>query len=81
MITNKTTATVEGTRVQLSTLWIFALLNYLYCDVMTLMDSNFLKQFMDGKVGGSKRWRNLFPRTMKYWSRFMRRPQIPQTSR
>jgi hypothetical protein len=36
----------------LSTVWIFAVVNYLYCDVMTLMDSAFLKQFMQGNVGG-----------------------------
>lgn len=52
MITDITTGTVESTRVRLSTLWIFALLNYLYCDVMSLMDSSFLKQYMAGKVSG-----------------------------
>ncbi len=36
----------------LSTLWIFAVLNYLYCDVASLMDSNLLKQFMTGFVEG-----------------------------
>ncbi len=34
-----------------STLWIFAVLNYLYCDVLSLMDSTFLKQYLAGKVG------------------------------
>lgn len=37
---------------RLSTLWIFATLNYLYCDVVTLMDPNLLKGFMNGHVGG-----------------------------
>ena len=39
-------------RSKLSTLWIFATLNYLYCDVVTLMDANLLKGFMNGHVGG-----------------------------
>ena len=37
---------------RLSTLWIFATLNYLYCDVVTLMDPNLLKGFLAGNVGG-----------------------------
>lgn len=36
----------------LSTLWIFLVLNYLYCDVMSLMDSNLLKQYLTGTVNG-----------------------------
>ncbi|MBI2590498.1 MAG: hypothetical protein HYW33_01265 [Candidatus Blackburnbacteria bacterium] len=36
----------------LSTLWIFASLNYLYCDVVGLMDANLLKQFLTGRVEG-----------------------------
>jgi hypothetical protein len=36
----------------LSTLWIFATLNYLYCDVMGLMDANLLKQYFTGIVNG-----------------------------
>jgi hypothetical protein len=39
-------------RSRLSTLWIFATLNYLYCDVVTLMDANVLKEFLAGNVGG-----------------------------
>jgi hypothetical protein len=37
---------------RLSTLWIFATLNYLYCDVVGLMDPNLLKGFLAGNVGG-----------------------------
>ena len=37
---------------KLSTLWIFATLNYLYCDVVTLMDPSLLKQFLVGNLGG-----------------------------
>jgi hypothetical protein len=36
----------------LSTIWIFAVLNYLYCDLLGLMDPNFLKQLLTGTVGG-----------------------------
>jgi hypothetical protein len=42
---------MEGLRPKLSTLWIFATLNYLYCDVVTLMDPALLKQFLAGNVG------------------------------
>lgn len=37
---------------RLSTLWIFATLNYLYCDVVSLMDSSKLRGFLAGSVGG-----------------------------
>lgn len=40
------------TKTLLSTLWIFASLNYLYCDVVGLMDANLLKQFLTGTVEG-----------------------------
>lgn len=39
-------------KVRLSTLWLFATLNYLYCDVVTVMDPQKLKQFAAGTVGG-----------------------------
>jgi hypothetical protein len=37
---------------QLSCLWLFAVLNYLYCDILGLMDAHLLRQFLDGKVDG-----------------------------
>ena len=40
---------MEGTKSKLSTLWIFATLNFLYCDVVTLMDR--AKEFAAGSVG------------------------------
>jgi hypothetical protein len=43
---------MEDMRVRLSTLWIFATVNYLYCDVMALMDPLLLKQFLAGSAGG-----------------------------
>ena len=36
----------------LSTLWVFATLNYLYCDVIGLMDSDLLNQYLSGSVDG-----------------------------
>jgi hypothetical protein len=42
---------MEGLRSKLSTLWIVATLNYLYCDVVTLMDPALLKQFLAGNIG------------------------------
>lgn len=47
MITQKT-----DRRILLSTLWIFAVLNYLYCDIMGIMDVNLLKQYLTGNVNG-----------------------------
>ena len=38
----------------LSTLWIFVTLNYLYCDLIGLMDANLLKQYLTGEVEGLK---------------------------
>ena len=40
------------TKVILSTLWLFALLNYLYCDLLSLMDSNLLNQYLTGTING-----------------------------
>ena len=37
---------------RLSTLWIFASLSYLYCDVISLMDPELLKQYLAGNVNG-----------------------------
>jgi hypothetical protein len=43
---------MKDANVALSTLWIFVLFNYLYCDVITLMDAKTLNQIMSGNVGG-----------------------------
>ena len=37
---------------KLSTLWIFVALNYLYCDIVSLMDPELLPQYLRGKVNG-----------------------------
>ena len=39
-------------KVLLSTIWIFAALNYLYCDIISLMDSELLPQYLAGNVNG-----------------------------
>ena len=39
-------------KLKLSTLWTFATLNYLYCDVISLMDPVLLKQYLTGTVNG-----------------------------
>jgi MFS family permease len=39
-------------RTRLSLLWIFVLFNYLYCDLVGLMDSELLRQYLTGRVGG-----------------------------
>lgn len=37
-------------RMILSTLWIFVTLNYLYCDVLGLMDPVLLNQYLSGTI-------------------------------
>lgn len=44
--------TVEDQQRFLSRLWVFATLNYLYCDVVGLMDSHMLQQYQAGEVDG-----------------------------
>lgn len=42
---------LQDMKARLSTLWIFAILNYLYCDVVGLMDPELLQQYMTGNIG------------------------------
>ncbi|HSL21026.1 MAG TPA: DUF6326 family protein [Vicinamibacterales bacterium] len=42
---------MKRAKMLLSTLWIFAVFNYLYADVLTLMDAETLKMIMAGQVG------------------------------
>ena len=39
-------------KTRLTSLWVFAMFNYLYCDVIALMNPDLLKQFLGGKLGG-----------------------------
>ncbi len=41
-----------GPRKVVSSLWLFVILNYLYCDLLGLMYPEDLQGFLDGKVGG-----------------------------
>ena len=43
MNATKTTTEMKDKKVMLSTLWLFAMLNYTYGDVVTLMDPVYLK--------------------------------------
>ena len=43
---------LKDRKVILSTLWIFVIFNYLYCDILSLMDSSLLKQYLTGTVDG-----------------------------
>jgi len=43
---------LKDRKVILSTLWIFVMFNYVYCDILGLMDSSLLKQYLIGTVDG-----------------------------
>lgn len=43
---------IKDRKVILSTLWIFVTLNYLYCDVLSLMSAELLNALLTGEVGG-----------------------------
>ncbi|MCU0436761.1 MAG: DUF6326 family protein [Raineya sp.] len=43
---------MKNQKMLLSTLWIFVTFNYLYCDLIGLMDSKLLKQYFNGFVEG-----------------------------
>jgi hypothetical protein len=51
MNTNENATGMKERKLILSTLWIFVLANYLYCDVMSLMNPEDLKQIITGTVG------------------------------
>jgi Family of unknown function (DUF6326) len=43
---------MKDNKTLLSTLWIFVTFNYLYCDLIGMMDSSLLKQYLTGRVEG-----------------------------
>lgn len=45
---------INDRKVILSTLWIFVTLNYLYCDVISLMSAELLNALLTGEAGGIK---------------------------
>jgi hypothetical protein len=46
------TKRLRDRRSTLTVLWVFVTLNYIYCDVLALMDHEHLAQILTGKVGG-----------------------------
>ncbi|SHJ19977.1 DUF6326 family protein [Aquimarina spongiae] len=48
----KTETVIPDRKVILSTLWIFVTLNYLYCDVLSLMSAAMLKALLTGEIAG-----------------------------
>ncbi len=52
MKTTNKTIEMKDRKAILSTLWIFAMLNYLYCDVIGLMNPDLLRQYLTGSVNG-----------------------------
>ena len=51
MNSNKKTAKMDR-KVMLSTLWIFALFNYIYADIATFIEPGMLEKIMTGSVEG-----------------------------
>lgn len=47
-------------KVLLSTLWIFALFNYMYADILTLMDPAVLQEMMTGTADGIEMSQEMF---------------------
>lgn len=52
MNSNQNINEMKDRKVILSTLWIFAMFNYIYADIISSMDSSVLKELMTGVVGG-----------------------------
>jgi hypothetical protein len=42
---------IKDVKLTLSTLWIFATLNYLYCDILGFFDANILNKLLTGYMG------------------------------
>lgn len=51
MNSNQIEAGMAGMKAKLSTLWVFAMFNYLYADVLGMMKSENLQAFLSGTVG------------------------------
>jgi galactitol-specific phosphotransferase system IIC component len=52
MDTSKKKAGMEVMKVRLSTLWIFVMLNILSADILTFLNSEYLKELMTGYADG-----------------------------
>jgi hypothetical protein len=42
---------MKDMKVRLSTLWVFALFNYIYADIISLMDAENLREIITGQAG------------------------------
>lgn len=51
-VTNKTITLFNEKKALLSTLWIFVMLNYLYCDLLSNMDAGVIKDLLSGHIAG-----------------------------
>ena len=51
MNTNENSSALKTRKMILSTLWIFIMFNYLYCDLISNMESSVLKGYLEGHVG------------------------------
>jgi hypothetical protein len=51
MNSNKNISEMKDRKILLSTLWIFLTVNYIYCDVISLMLPETIKQIMTGNIG------------------------------
>ena len=54
MNTNEKNDEMMDRKVILSTLWIFAIFNYIYADILTFYEPGVLGELMTGSVGGIK---------------------------
>jgi hypothetical protein len=51
MSISKVINALDDRKAMLSTLWIFVMFNYLYCDLISNMESSVLKGYLEGHVG------------------------------
>jgi hypothetical protein len=51
MFSNNQSTEMRDRKVKLQALWIFVMLNYLYCDLISNMDAGALKELLEGHVG------------------------------
>lgn len=51
-LTNKTFTLFNEKKALFSTLWIFAMLNYFYCDYLSNLDASVIKELLSGHIAG-----------------------------
>ncbi len=51
MNTSTTITAMESMKSKLQTLWIFLMLNWLYCDILSNMEAGVLQGYLTGSVG------------------------------